>query len=81
MLLKIYEFIKKLQAEIGDGAEVRLSANDNALEIRVDWWDKDFHARRQLSEIELAYIADDNNPTDYFIAWCRNEYIRKVKEG
>lgn len=81
MLLKIYEFITKLQAEIGDGAEVRLSAKDSALEIRVDWWDRDFHARRQFTEIELAQVVDDSLPVNYFVAWCKNEYARKVKAG
>lgn len=81
MLLKIYEFTTKLQAEIGDGAEVRLSARDNVLEIRVDWWDRDFHARRQFTEIELAQVADDSLPINYFVAWCKNEYARKIKAG
>ena len=80
MLLKIYEFIAKLQAEIGD-AEVRLSARNNALEIRIDWWDRDFHALRQFTEVELAQVADDSMPVNLFVAWCKNEYARTVKAG
>jgi len=81
MLLKIYELIKKLQSEIGDDAEVRFSARDSVLEIRVDWWQKDFHARHQFTEIELAKVVDETMPLNYFVAWCKNEYARKVKAG
>jgi hypothetical protein len=81
MLLKIYELITKLQSEIGDEAEIRLSARDGVLEIRVDWWQKDFHARHQFTEIELAKVVDETMPLNYFVVWCKNEYARKVKAG
>lgn len=81
MLLKIYKFISQVQAEIGNDSEVRLYAREGALEIRVDWWDKDFHARRQFTEIELAKVAEDNLPVSFFVAWCKNEYARKIKAG
>jgi len=81
MLLKIYELITKLQTEIGDDAEVRLSASDGVLEIRVDWWQKDFHARHQFTEIELAKVVDESMPINYFVTWCKSEYARKVKAG
>jgi hypothetical protein len=80
-LLKIYELITKLQAEIGDGAEVRLSAKDRVLEIRVDWRERGFHARYQLTEIKLAEVVDETMLLNYFAAWCKNEYARKVKAG
>ena len=36
-LLEIHEFITKIQAEIGNGAEIRLSSRDGVFEVRVDW--------------------------------------------
>lgn len=79
MLLKIYEFIQKLQDEIGDEAEIRLAAINGILEIRVDWWVVDFHANRQFSENELRQVADESLPISHFVSWCKYEYDRKVK--
>lgn len=80
MLLKIYEFIQKLQDEIGNEAEIRLAAINGILEIRVDWWRVDFHANRQFSENELRQVfADESMVISHFVSWCKYEYDRKVK--
>lgn len=81
MLLKIYELIKKLESEIGNGATVRLSSGKCTLIVRVDWWDDDFHLLIHWSDTELAQIADDSLPLNYFIEYCKKEYTRKKSAG
>ena len=79
MLLKIYEFITKLQKDIGNGAEIRLYAREGFFEIRVDWLNDNFYAQYLFTEIELAQVVDDSLPVNYFVAWFKNEYAHKVK--
>ena len=81
MLLKIYELIKKIEGEIGNGAEVRFETRENVFVIRVDWWNDDFHSMRQFSEIELAKIVDDSILVNHFIAEAKHNYSRKPKAG
>lgn len=76
-MLKIYEFITKMQRLIGNNAEVRLSARDEFFIIRVDWRDDDFRAQRQFDEVELSQIVDDGLMLDHFVNYCRNAYARK----
>lgn len=79
MLLKIYEFITKLQAEIGNDAEVWLLVRDDALELRVDWQEDNLHARHRFSKFDLENVANEEAPLSYFVAWCKSEYSRKKK--
>ena len=81
MLLKAYELITKLQNEIGNDAQVSLSARDGRLFVRVHWMKKDFHAQHQFADIELAQVADDSLPITYLVEWCKKEYARKVGAG
>lgn len=81
MLLKIYELITKLQAEIGNAAEVWLFVREDVLELRVDWRNDDFHARHQFSKFELENLVSEEAPLNYFVAWCKNEYARKKSAG
>lgn len=74
MLLEIYEFITKAQVEIGNGAEIRLYVRNGVLEIRVDWWDDDFHACYRLKEEYLRQQEGDDGSIARFVAWCKNEY-------
>lgn len=74
MLIEIYNLINRLQSEIGNDAEVRLSAREEILEVRVDWWDKDFHATRQFSVTELSEVVDDESLMKNLVEWCRNGY-------
>lgn len=89
MLLEVYEFITKAQAEIGNGAEIRLSVRDcvveigeipefsvgnGVLEIRVDWWNDDFHACYKCKEKDLRQQGGDDRFIARFVAWCKNEY-------
>ena len=74
MLLKTFEFIEKLQSEIGNGAHVWVQISDGRLEIRVDWWDVDFHARHTRSKDELEKLEDEEDWLIYLAAWCRNQY-------
>jgi len=76
MLLKVYELINKLQSEIGDDAEVRLSVNDDCLEIRVDWWKQDFHVIRQYRELQLGMMFDESKELSSFLVWCKKEYAQ-----
>ena len=75
-MLEIYKFINELQDEIGNGAKVRLSASDGELELRVDWWEKDLHARYLFTEKEMLSYA---MRLKYFVAWCKKEYAEMTK--
>lgn len=81
MLLNIYDLITKLQTEIGNAAEVWLFVRDDVLELRVDWRDDDFHARHRFSKFELENLKSEEEPLNYFVAWCKKEYAVKKSAG
>jgi len=78
MLIDFYNTITKMEKLIGNGAKVRLSVVNNPIssgvEIKVDWLDRDFHARYLFSLQQLAKCDDENLVLDNLIAWCKNEY-------
>lgn len=83
MLLEIYKLISKMQSEIGNDAEVRLSVKNDILFIKVDWWIDDFHAKNEYKEIELAKIAETEHeePINRFVAFCKEAYARRSSTG
>ena len=76
-MLKIYEFIIKMQELIGNNSEVRLLARNQRFIIRVDWWDDGFHAMREFTERELSQVVDEGILLDYFVNYCRRSYAKK----
>ena len=80
-MLETYRLIKRLQEEIGNGAEVRFSARNDAIEIRIDWWNKDFHALQVVDYVELVNVLDDSLLINRLVAWCKNAYARKLESG
>ncbi|MGB2748432.1 MAG: hypothetical protein WBC34_09535 [Thiofilum sp.] len=79
MLLNTFEFIEKLQSEIGNDARVWVHISDGRLEIRVDWWGIDFHARRSLSKTELEKLDEEEDWLNYFVSWCKHHYDKKME--
>jgi hypothetical protein len=72
MNAEIYQYIKNMQDEIGNGAEVRLAVKDEKLELRVDWWPDDFHFRQLYPPECLPSEGGDARETEYIIGSCRH---------
>lgn len=77
MLLEIYKLIKKIENEIGNGAQVWFLAGDETITIRVYWARTEYSAMHRVSTHDLAHLVDDDAYLRYFVEWCKREYARK----
>ncbi len=54
----LYEYLKKIEEEIGHGAKIKIWATDEdaprSLTIQVDWPEEDYHVRLQVVESAWA---------------------------
>ena len=81
MLLKIYDLIRRIETEVGNNSEVRLSSRKGAFFIRIDWWDEDFHAMREFSEHDLMRMGEvEDSIIGLFISEAKQSYVTKRKQ-
>ncbi len=83
-MLAILEFIKKMQQELGDDAEVELRLVNGELEILVTWREASLHTRRRYSESDLfkIHVRDSEEAElDDFVRWSKSEHQAKLLQN
>jgi len=78
MLLKFYEIIKRIENEIGNGAQAQLSIRYNQLVIRVHWWEKDLHFEHCFSMAVLNNNIDENILVNHIIYRAKDAYTQNT---
>jgi hypothetical protein len=85
MLLQIYELIKQMQEEIGNGCKVWLDVQEDGLVINAEWpipqGYQSLHAKMRFRYDEDLVDQTPDTRLEAFIGYSKTVYSRHLREA